>query len=164
MARPPEDAVERQVAAAGWTLFGGAETSGRTRMISGCTSVDGMCRPAGYQVFVFVDGKFAGTLSPRPMEPRTDGAALAQRLLSADAVASEFARYAAANPLCCPSRVATVIYRVQRGPGGPVLVAESVVAASEPGRAGSCAAPGSASSAAPDPTGGSCGRTGSRPR
>jgi len=157
VARPPENAAERQIAAAGWTLFGGAEASGTTQMMSGCTSVDGMCRPAGYQVFVFVGGRFAGTLSPGPMEPRADGSARVQRLLSADAVAAEFARYAPADALCCPSRVATVIFRVERSGAGPVVVPSSVVSAPEPGQAGSCAAPRAAVSAGTAP-GASCER------
>jgi len=166
VARPPENAIERQVTAAGWTLFGGAEKMGRTRMVSGCTSVDGMCRPLGYQVFVFVDGKFSGTLAPRPMDARTDGSANRQRLLSPEAVSAEFSRYSATDALCCPSRVATVLYRVRQADGGPLVVPTSILTVPEaPSGAGSCGAPPTASApGAPGPSGGpsgSCGQAAS---
>jgi len=134
-ARPPGDAVERLVAASGWTLFGAAQEAGGARMVSACTSVDGMCRPLGYQVFVFVDGRFAGTLSPRPMDARGDGSATAQRFLSPVSVVAEFSRYAPSDPLCCPSRFATVSYELRRTARGPVLVPTHVTTAAS-GRAG----------------------------
>ena len=37
------------------------------------SNADGMCRPLGYQFFLFVGDDFAGTLSPAPMDSRTDG-------------------------------------------------------------------------------------------
>jgi hypothetical protein len=40
----------------------------------GTAGYDGMCRPRQYQDFVFVGSVFAGTLSPQPMDSRTDGA------------------------------------------------------------------------------------------
>ena len=41
---------------------------------AGMPLLDGMCRPNLYQDFVFVDGKFARTLSPSLMNARSDGA------------------------------------------------------------------------------------------
>lgn len=160
VARPAENALEREVTRAGWTLFGGAEANGRTRMVSGCTSVDGMCRPLGYQLFVFVDGRFAGTLSPRPMDSRADGSVRLGRLLSSRAVSAEIARYAAADALCCPSRVSTVLYELRETAGGPLLVPTSVTTAPEAtSPAGACGAPPTATSPRPPPAarGDSCG-------
>jgi hypothetical protein len=34
---------------------------------------EGMCRPTGFQPCVFVDGAFAGTISPEPMATRANG-------------------------------------------------------------------------------------------
>jgi len=51
------------------------------------TAADGMCRPAHFNVFVFVGGRFAGTLSPQLMTSRLDASIGALR------IAAEFARY-----------------------------------------------------------------------
>ncbi|HVP66510.1 MAG TPA: LppP/LprE family lipoprotein [Anaeromyxobacteraceae bacterium] len=120
--RLPRGSEEQELASAGWTLFGNAQEAGGTLLVKACTSVDGMCRPLGYQVFVFVGGQFAGTLAPGPMFARSEGNEVRERLVSPDAVVAEFARYAPADPLCCPSRVTTVTYAVHRGSGPPVLV------------------------------------------
>jgi hypothetical protein len=105
----------------GWTLFGPAQVFGETEVLLVASSVDGMCRPLGFQGFVWVDGEIAGTISPALMDSRTDGAAGLVQLRSADRLDVEFARYAPTDPLCCPSRVTAVSYRVQRTPSGPVL-------------------------------------------
>jgi hypothetical protein len=121
--RAPTLAGDRSVVAKGWTLFGPGQVFGTTEVLLAASSVDGMCRPLGFQGFVFVDGKLAGTISPRLMDSRTDGAAGAVQLHSTDRLEVEFARYAPRDPLCCPSRRTTVGYRVQRTPSGPVLLA-----------------------------------------
>ncbi|PYM44502.1 MAG: LppP/LprE family lipoprotein, partial [Candidatus Rokuibacteriota bacterium] len=72
--RVPGSSTDRAVASRGWTLLGPATTSGATTIVLAATSVDGMCRPLSYQAFVFVKGRFAGTLSPVPMDSREDGA------------------------------------------------------------------------------------------
>jgi heat shock protein HslJ len=95
-------------------------------VVLGRSGVDGMCRPLGFQAFVFVGGRFAGTLAPHPMTSRTDGAAQLPQLWSADAIAVTFSRYAGTDPLCCPSRVSTVQYRVDPGADGPLVTATGV--------------------------------------
>ena len=60
--RTPETPEDSLVAQAGWTLFGAYESGWGVKVIGGGTGMDGMCRPEGYQVFVFVDGTFAGRL------------------------------------------------------------------------------------------------------
>src|SRR5918995_476956 len=67
VARTPETAADGQVAAAGWTPFGTYIGGWGVQIVRGLTGVDGMCRPLQYQEFVFVDGMFAGTVSPAPM-------------------------------------------------------------------------------------------------
>jgi heat shock protein HslJ len=110
------------VAAAGWQLFGAAQRHGATEVVLGQSGVDGMCRPLGYQAFVFVDDRYAGSLSPHPMDARTDGAAQIPSLLASDRIAAVFSRYAGSDPLCCPSRLTTVDFRIETGARGPVLI------------------------------------------
>jgi heat shock protein HslJ len=71
-----------------------------------------MCRPNQYQDFVFVRGVFAGTLSPQLMDSRTDGALSQVSLQSATRLTVVYARYASADPLCCPSRTTSVIFDI----------------------------------------------------
>jgi len=80
-----------------------------------------MCRPSGYNVFVFVGGRYAGTLSPEPMTSRLDGASGDVRLALPQVVV-EFARYTEKDPLCCPSLRSTVSFRIDRTKTGVVVV------------------------------------------
>ncbi len=124
--REPETAAERDVVTAGWSLYSPARVKGRTTVLLADAAVDGMCRPWDYQAFVFVQGDFAGTLSPTPMDSRTDGALSEVRLLSTTSIEVTFLRYTAADPLCCPSRLTTVRYRIERRGQLPVVVPVSV--------------------------------------
>lgn len=124
--RPPTLAADRAVRAAGWTLFGPAQLFAATTVIMAMADVDGMCRPLQYQAFVFVNGRFAGTLSPVAMDSRTDGALDVVRLFRANEMVGEFARYAPTDALCCPSRTSTVTYRIERGPRGTVVAPVSI--------------------------------------
>ena len=72
--RPPETAEDQQVSAAGWGLVGQFTGGWGLRIVTGQSGFDGMCRPLSYQVFVFSGGTYAGTMSPGPMDSRTDGA------------------------------------------------------------------------------------------
>ena len=125
-ARAPQSDADRAVASAGWTLVGASQRFGETEVVLGRSGVDGMCRPLGYQAFVFVGGRFAGTLAPHPMDSRTDGAAQVPQLWSASAIAVPFSRYERTDPLCCPSRVSTVQYRVDPGGQDPLVTATGV--------------------------------------
>lgn len=119
-------AEDRAVAGAGWTLVGPVQARAGATIVLGMTSVDGMCRPLGFQSFVFTDGRFAGTLSPVVMNSRTDGAQARTQVVSPTEVVAEFVRYRDADALCCPSRVSRVTYRIDRAggraDGDPVLV------------------------------------------
>jgi LppP/LprE lipoprotein len=120
-ARPPADSADRAVIEAGWTPVGAQQRFGDTTVLSAASDADGMCRPLAVQVFVFVEGRFAGTLSPTPMGSREDGVATQVVLVSPGRIWATFARYAPRDPLCCPSRSVEVVFEVQREAGGPAV-------------------------------------------
>lgn len=121
--RPPETAEDDAVVAAGWVLFNAYQSGWGVRVIDGLAGYDGMCRPMGYQGFVFVDGVFAGTVSPVPMASRFDGAGRTAVIQPpGDELSAVFARYTKDDPLCCPSAASYVTYRIDRVDGSPVLV------------------------------------------
>jgi hypothetical protein len=125
--RPPETAADRALADRGWYLTSRYEGGWGIILVQAQGGWDGMCRPMDYQVFAFVDGSFAGTISPSEMAARIDGSAVDARLISDGHIAASFVRYADSDPLCCPSMPGqTVAYRVDRTPAGPVLIAEDV--------------------------------------
>jgi hypothetical protein len=120
----------RAVSAAGWipfNYFGKPIVLDDVEVIGGMTGGDGMCRPTQYNVFVFVGGRFAGTLSPAPMTSREDGSSGEVRIAPAQ-ITVEFARYAARDPLCCPSARTTVRFRIDRTPPPIVVPLDAVTA------------------------------------
>jgi hypothetical protein len=128
---PPAGGPARAVAAAGWmpfNYFGQPITQDDVEIVGGMTGADGMCRPTGYNVFVFVGGRFAGMLSPALMTSREDGSSGAVRLAPPE-ITVEFARYTPRDPLCCPSARATVRFRIDRTAAGAVVVPIDMAAA-----------------------------------
>jgi hypothetical protein len=123
--RRPSTAEDRAVEAKGWRLFGAYQLFGRTSLVNGLAGVDGMCRPAEFQTFVFSGGRFAGTLSPMRMNARADGQLEILSLFSEASITAPFRRYTASDPLCCPSSVTTVEFQLTSTPNGPLLVAKS---------------------------------------
>jgi uncharacterized lipoprotein YbaY len=119
--RKPSLDVDRALVRLGWKLFGPALVYGRTTIVKARSDADGMCRPLGYNVFVFYDERFAGTISPVPMNARTDGAETDVHILDEDQVTVEFARYTAQDPLCCPSSTSRVTFVIKGDPAGPRL-------------------------------------------
>ena len=116
---------ERAVADAGWVpfhMFDRQLAQRDVEIVGGLANVDGMCRPSAFNIFVFVGGRFAGTLSPADMYARTDGSIGGAIRLAEDDIAAEFARYADADALCCPSGRVTVRYRIARKASPPVVV------------------------------------------
>lgn len=109
-ARPPQLNEDKRVNEQGWDLVGAFQGGWEMVVIRGTAGYDGMCRPRQYQDFVFVRGAFAGTLSPQPMDSRTDGALQRVTLQSATRMTVEYARYSATDPLCCPSRTTRVVF------------------------------------------------------
>jgi len=137
--REPASEVDRQVHAHGWDLVGPTTEREEIRVIVGTSDYDGMCRPRQYQEFVFARGIFVGTLSPHPMDSRTDGALSRVTIQDDGRVQAEYLRYGAADPLCCPSRITTVVFEVEKEP--PVLkpVSASTASAAIRGAAGTLA-------------------------
>src|SRR5262249_34539041 len=80
--RPAETPKDRARAAKGWRLFHDYQAGWGLKVIWGLSGYDGMCRPWGYQVFVFMRGVFAGTMSPGPMNSRNDASLFSVQLLS----------------------------------------------------------------------------------
>jgi uncharacterized protein YdhG (YjbR/CyaY superfamily) len=122
---PPKSTVaEQAVAAAGCIPFWNFDQQlvrDDVEIIAGMRGADGMCRPATYNVFVFVGGRFAGVLSPTPMMSRMDSSSGAVRM-ALPLITTEYARYTSSDPLCCPSSRVTVRFRVDRTDAGPVVV------------------------------------------
>lgn len=119
--RPTETPEDEAVAAKGWRLILPYQRGWGVTLLWGTSSYDGMCRPWDYQIFVFVDGVFAGTIAPDPMGARTDGSLNDANLWYKDRVGAEFRRYTADDPLCCPSSTDHVEYTISQDANGPVL-------------------------------------------
>jgi hypothetical protein len=103
------------VAAAGWLPFLHQDRElkrGGIEIVAATTDATAACEPIDFNLFVFVDGRFAGTLSPAPMTANKDGAAGAVRITGDSSLTAEFARYAPDDPECCPSRRVRVSYQV----------------------------------------------------
>lgn len=111
-ARPPQLDEDTRVREQGWDLVGAYQGGWEILVIRATAGYDGMCRPRRYQDFVFVRGVFAGTLSPQPMDSRTDGALQGVSLQGATRLTAEYARYAATDALCCPSRTTRVVFDI----------------------------------------------------
>jgi hypothetical protein len=120
----PEDKL---LTGAGWTLFGQEQQFDDVALVMALTSVDGMCRPLGYQGFVFVGGKLAGTISPKPMDSRMDGSTSPIHLTSVSTLTVGFNRYTGSDALCCPSKRQIVTYRIERTGPRPLLVPGTVM-------------------------------------
>jgi heat shock protein HslJ len=110
--RPADSIPDRALMGRGWVPYGRVQSFGPTTVITAMSGVDGMCRPMGYQAFVFRNGRFAGTLSPRPMGSREDGSLTDVNLLSPTSIAADFNHYSSSDALCCPSRHSTVVYEI----------------------------------------------------
>lgn len=114
--RSPQSMADRLIQQRGWYLVGTPTRHQNVEIILGSSGFDGMCRPMGYQAFVFSGGRYLGTLSPTPMDSRTDGSFLGEVKFQNDGTfTAEFARYTPNDPLCCPSRISTVTYRLEGG-------------------------------------------------
>jgi LppP/LprE lipoprotein len=121
----PAGREDKAVADAGWSVVSEPQGRSGTVVVTAATGADGMCRPLGVQAFVFVEGRFAGTLSPHPMDSRTDGI-LGRIQIFGSTLRADFRRYSATDPLCCPSRTSTVSYKLDTTDAGPLLVPGAV--------------------------------------
>ena len=114
----------RAIADAGWVPylhFDQKLQQGDVTILDGMAGADGMCRPMDFHVFVFVGGRFAGTLSPTPMSSRADGTASVVRLPQPNTITAEFQRYTSTDALCCPSSRVAVSYTIDRTGKAPVV-------------------------------------------
>ncbi|MDG2991250.1 META domain-containing protein [Candidatus Synechococcus calcipolaris G9] len=111
--RQPATTAEQAIAKQGWHLVGDRHQEDRIQMILGASGFDGMCRPMGYQVFVYAEGRYAGTLSPELMDARTDGSLNDFRVISPSEIVADFNRYGEADPLCCPSGTTRITYTLR---------------------------------------------------
>lgn len=112
LARTPELAADKRLAGLGWDLIGAYQGGWGILVIQAAAGYDGMCRPRSYQAFVFLHGVFVGTLSPRPMDSRADGALNHVTLQDDRRLVAQYARYAASDALCCPSRSTSVVFQI----------------------------------------------------
>lgn len=120
--RPAETEEDLLLSVRGWMPIGAYHAGWGIKIILAASGYDGMCRPLGYQMFVFEFGRFAGTVSPVLMDSRSDGAAIEAALFGPDNIIVHFNRYADIDPLCCPSARSTVNYAVTGTENGPVLL------------------------------------------
>ena len=117
---------ERTVTAAGWLVFMSVRDSRGVTVVGASADLDGMCRPNLYQDFVFVDGKFAGTLSPLLMNARSDGASQNVSFPAPNKILVRFNRYTTKDPLCCPSRISGALYEIRKEAEQPIAILVSV--------------------------------------
>lgn len=119
-------ATDGAISKAGWMPFLHVDrriVRDDVEIVGGMSAATPTCEPAAFNLFVFVGGRFAGTLSPTTMTSRRDGVVGAVRITGADAVTAEFARYVSTDPDCCPSSHVRVTYRIDRTGTRPVLIA-----------------------------------------
>jgi LppP/LprE lipoprotein len=124
--RPVRLQEEHVVAGAGWMVFASSKGKNGLTVVGGALSYDGMCRPDPYQYFVFVRGKFAGTLSPGLMRARSDGSVNKVSFAGRRKIVAAFSRYTAADPLCCPSKLSEATYEIRQESGKPVVIVVGV--------------------------------------
>lgn len=92
-------------------------------VVGGMTAATPGCEPESFNLFVFVNGAFAGTLSPTAMSPSRDNVAGAVRITGADTLTVELARFMPGDAACCPSSRERVTYRIDKTGTGATLVA-----------------------------------------
>jgi len=126
--RAAEIGEESAVTGAGWHLFGPRQTLEDIVVFSAASDFEGQCRPRAFQTFVFVGGKFAGTLSPVPMDSRTDGALISAVIANQNMVYAEFARYRPDDATCCPTTKSRVFYSLNRT-ASPFVIADNTTEA-----------------------------------
>jgi hypothetical protein len=123
-ARVPQSDAARAVQTAGWVPQAYLDrdlTKDDVEILAGVSGLDDKCAPKDYHLFVFVAGRYAGALSPRPMSAGTDASAGAVRFVG-DGITAEFARYKPGDSSCCPSSRMAVRYTIDRSGERPVVV------------------------------------------
>jgi hypothetical protein len=85
-----------------------------------------------FQAFVFWQYQFVGTLSPTPMDSRTDGALNQLAFPAPQRLEAVYARYQPSDPLCCPTRSSRLTLTVDPD---QLLLVPIAVTTSTPGTA-----------------------------
>src|SRR5215210_7381885 len=62
--RGPETGEDQAVQDNGWALYGAPMGDFGIGIVSAMLGADGDCRPLGFQDFIFIDGAYAGSISP----------------------------------------------------------------------------------------------------
>jgi hypothetical protein len=123
--RPNTVSEEQIVAAKGWLVTGSEIASWAAGphvvIVSAASNLDGMCRDDRYREFVFVNGTFAGTLSPDLMFARADASLNGIEFQDGGRIVAYFRRYTDNDPLCCPSGKSTVTFEIQKAAGWLVV-------------------------------------------
>jgi LppP/LprE lipoprotein len=119
--RPAETDADKALIAKGWKLLAAYQSGWDVTVVSALAGYDGMCRPWAYNSFVFVGDTFAGTISPVPMDSRTDGASSNVTLWYKNEITAEYERYAETDAACCPSNTSEVTFTIEDSADGPVL-------------------------------------------
>jgi hypothetical protein len=120
----PQTDAARAVATAGWVPQAYLDRElikDDVEIVAAVSGLDDACAPIDYNLFVFVAGRYAGSLSPRPMSAGADASAGAVRLVG-DGITAEFARYKPGDSTCCPSSRIAVRYGIDRSGERPVVV------------------------------------------
>ncbi len=125
--RQPTLAADKLLAKYGWTLVGPAQVYGKTTIVSWAQGFDGMCRPRSFQTMVFVGNRVAGTLSPAPMDSRTDGSLVNVKMTSETTLTAEYVRYRASDALCCPYKTEAVTFIIKPDGANFLLVPETKI-------------------------------------
>ncbi len=135
--RRPSGGMEQAIAAQGWKLFEKPRVFDKLRVLQAASSMDGGCRPMGYQGFVFEGRRFMGTVAPATMDSRSDGALEAVVFPMADHITIDvrgymlmayFNRYKPGDPVCCPTSITVVSYVLTAQPSTRHLLAKTAVA------------------------------------
>jgi heat shock protein HslJ len=125
--RQPTLAADKLLAKYGWTLVGPAQVYGKTTIVSWAQGFDGMCRPRSFQTMVFVGNRVAGTLSPAPMDSRTDGSLVNVKMTSETTLTAEYVRYRTSDALCCPYKTEAVTFIIKPDGANFLLVPETKI-------------------------------------
>lgn len=123
--RQPTLKADKLLAKYGWTLVGPAQIYGKTTVVTWAQGFDGMCRPRSFQTLVFVGNRVAGTLSPAPMDSRTDGSLVNVQMTSETTLTAEYVRYRESDALCCPWKTEAVTFVIKPDGANFLLTPES---------------------------------------
>ncbi len=120
--KTPRNNKERLVTQAGWHLFKNTKTNGKTTLIRGISSSDIRCRFAESQIFVFHNNVFAGTISPKTIVYKSDGALRDFKLLTEKTFIVKFDRYKDTDCTACPSGSTIVNFKIDMVNNRPVVI------------------------------------------